>query len=100
MFTPRKFQAKQIAKVGGDLWGYLVGGREQADYYLGADGTPTEATAALHGRLWARLGLERLDRATFQRLAAGRHPRTGERLIKTSHVTRLDPVIGERVSAG
>jgi hypothetical protein len=88
VFTPRKFQAKQIARIGGDLWGYLVGGREQADYYLDEDGTPSEATAELHGRLWARLGLERLDRATFGRLAAGCHPLTGERLVKTSHVTR------------
>ena len=31
VFTPRKFQAKQLASIGGDLWGYLVGGREQAD---------------------------------------------------------------------
>jgi len=100
VFTPRKFQAKTVARIGGDLWGYLVGGREQADYYLGADGTPTEATAALHGRLWARLGLARLDRAAFQRLAAGCHPVTGQRLVKTSHITRLDPVTGTAVSAG
>jgi hypothetical protein len=60
VFVPRKFQAKQIARVGGDLWGYLRGGREQADYYLGPDGTPIEATAELHGRLWARLGLSGL----------------------------------------
>jgi hypothetical protein len=40
VFVPRKFQAKMVAKVGGDLWGYLTGGREQADYYLGVDGTP------------------------------------------------------------
>jgi conjugative relaxase-like TrwC/TraI family protein len=44
--------------------------------------------------------LARLDRATFGRLAAGRHPVTGERLVKTSHVTRLDSVTGERVAAG
>jgi conjugative relaxase-like TrwC/TraI family protein len=100
VFTPRKFQAKMVAKVGGDLWGYLVGGGEQTDYYLGVDGTPTEATAELHGRLWARLGLERLDRAAFGRLAAGCHPVTGERLIKTSHVTKLDPASGQRVAAG
>jgi conjugative relaxase-like TrwC/TraI family protein len=100
VFTPRKFHAKQLARIGGDLWGYLVGGQEQADYYLGPDGTPTEAAAELHGQLWTRLGLRRLDRATFQRLAAGRHPLTGQRLIKTSHVTRLDPATGQRIAAG
>ena len=76
-----------VAKVGGDLWGYLAGGREQADYYLGVDGTPCQAVAELHGRLWARLGVERLDRVAFGRLAAGCHPLTGRRLVKTSHVT-------------
>jgi conjugative relaxase-like TrwC/TraI family protein len=100
VFVPRKFQAKQIARVGGDLWGYLQGGREQADYYLAADGTPSEATAELHGRLWARLGLAKLDRVAFERLVAGCHPVTGQRLIKTSYVSRLDPVTGERVVAG
>jgi conjugative relaxase-like TrwC/TraI family protein len=100
MFTAKKFQAKQLASIGGDLWGYLRGGREQADYYLRADGTPTEAAADLYGRLWARLGVERLDRARFVRLAAGLNPLTGERLVKTSHVTRLDPSTGERISAG
>jgi conjugative relaxase-like TrwC/TraI family protein len=100
VFTPRKFQAKQLASIGGDLWGYLVGGREQADYYLRADGTPCEATAELHGQLWTRLGLERLDRAAFGRLAAGCHPVSGERLIKTSHLTKADPATGRRVSAG
>jgi hypothetical protein len=85
---------------GGDLWGYLQGGREQADYYLAADGTPSQATPELHGRLWARLGLERLDRVAFQRLAAGCHPVTGARLIKTSYVSRTDPVTGERVTGG
>jgi conjugative relaxase-like TrwC/TraI family protein len=100
VFVPRKFQAKQIARVGGDLWGYLAGGREQADYYLGTDGIPSEATAELHGRLWARLGLERLDRVGFERLAAGCHPLTSARLVKASHTTRTDPITGERVSAG
>jgi conjugative relaxase-like TrwC/TraI family protein len=100
VFVPRKFQAKLITGVGGDLWGYLVGGREQVDYYLAADGTPTEATAGLHGRLWARLGLERLDRVAFEHLAAGCHPLTGQRLIRTSHVSRLDPGSGELVTAG
>ena len=100
VFVPRKFQAKPVAGVAGDLWGYLVGGREQADYYLGADGTPAEATARLHGRLWARLGLARLDRVGFGRLAAGCHPVTGQRLIKTSHVTRSKSVTGQRVSTG
>lgn len=97
---PKKFQAKMVSSVGGDLWGYLQGGREQADYYLRDDGTPTEAAAELHGRLWARLGLDRLDRVGFERLAAGCHPVTGERLIRTSHVAKLDPVSGERVAAG
>jgi conjugative relaxase-like TrwC/TraI family protein len=100
VFTPRKFQAKQLASISGDLWGYLVGGREQADYYLGTDGIPSEAAAELHGRLWARLGLGRLDRVAFGRLAAGCHPVTGERLVKTSHVTKLEPATGQRVAAG
>jgi conjugative relaxase-like TrwC/TraI family protein len=100
VFTPRKFHAKQIASIGSDLWGYLVGGREQADYYLGADGTPTAAVAELYGRLWTRLGLERLDRAAFERLAAGLHPVTGERLIKTSHIAKVDPVTGQRAAVG
>jgi hypothetical protein len=100
VFVPRKFQARAVAKVGGDLWGYLAGGREQADYYLGADGTPCEAVAELHGRLWVRLGLARLDRVAFGRLAAGCHPLTGERLIKTSHITNLDPVTGVAVPRG
>jgi conjugative relaxase-like TrwC/TraI family protein len=100
MFVPRKFQARTVARFGGDLWGYLVGGREQADYYLGADGTPTEATAWLHGQLWARLGVARLDRVAVERLAAGCHPVTGQRLVKTSHVTRADPVTGQGGSRG
>jgi hypothetical protein len=90
VFVPRKFQARAVAKIGGDLWGYLAGGREQTDYYLGADGTPCEAVAELHGRLWARLGLARLDRVAFGRLTAGCHPLTGQRLVKTSHITNLD----------
>src|SRR4029453_11445150 len=77
VFVPRKFQAKPVAGVASDLWGYLVGGREQTDYYLGADGTPTEATARLHGRLWARRGLARLGRGGFGRLAGGPPPPAG-----------------------
>jgi conjugative relaxase-like TrwC/TraI family protein len=100
VFSPRKFQAKQLASISGDLWDYLAGGREQADYYLAADGTPSQATPELHGRLWARLGLERLDRVAFGRLAAGCHPVTGQRLIKPSHVSRTDPVTGQRVTGG
>jgi conjugative relaxase-like TrwC/TraI family protein len=100
VFVPRKFQATAIARVGGDLWGYLRGGHQQADYYLGADGTPTHAVAELHGRLWDRLGVERLDRVAFERLAAGCHPLTGARLIKTSHVTRHDPATGATVAEG
>ena len=49
MFVPRKFQAKQIARVGGDLWGYLAGGREQADYYLGTDGIPSRPLRSCTG---------------------------------------------------
>jgi conjugative relaxase-like TrwC/TraI family protein len=100
VFVPRKFQATAIARIGGDLWGYLQGGREQADYYLGADGAPTHAVAELHGRLWARLGVQRLDRVAFERLAAGCHPLTGQQLIKTSHVTRHDPTTGAPVAEG
>jgi conjugative relaxase-like TrwC/TraI family protein len=100
VFVPRKFHATAVARIGGDLWGYLRGGREQADYYLGADGTPSAADAELHGRLWARLGLQRLDREAFERLAAGLHPVTGQRLVKTSHVTRLDPATGTTVAEG
>jgi len=100
VFVPRKFQAKIVASVGGELWGYLVGGREQADYYLGADGSPCEAAAELHGRLWARLGVDSLDRAVFHRLAAGCHPLTGERLVKTSYVARRDLATGAAVSQG
>jgi conjugative relaxase-like TrwC/TraI family protein len=100
VFVPRKFQAKQLARLGGDLWGYLRGGQEQADYYLAADGAPTEAAAELHGQLWARLGVEHLDRMAFERLAAGCHPVTGKRLVKTSHVVKVDAVTGERVATG
>lgn len=100
MFAPKKFQAKLVTSVGGDLWRYLAGGREQADYYLGPDGTPSAAAAELHGRLWQRLGIDRLDRATFQRLAAGLHPLTGERLVKASHATRPNPATGAPVAHG
>ena len=100
VFVPRKFQATAVARIGGDLWGYLEGGREQADYYIGADGTPAAADAELHGQLWARLGVERLDRVAFERLAAGLHPVTGQRLVKTSHVTGLDPATGATVAEG
>ncbi len=100
VFVPRKFQATAVARIGGDLWGYLEGGREQADYYLGADGTPAAADAELHGQLWARLGVHGLDRVAFERLAAGLHPLTGARLVKTSHVTRGDPATGATVAEG
>jgi conjugative relaxase-like TrwC/TraI family protein len=100
VFVPRKVQARAVAVLGGSLWGYLAGGREQADYYLRPDGTPSEAAAELHGRLWARLGIDRLDRAGFQRLAAGLHPLTGERLVKASHATRTDPATGAAVAHG
>jgi len=98
VFVPRKFQATAVARIGGDLWGYLQGGREQADYYLAAAGTPAAADAELHGQLWARLGVERLDRVAFERLAAGLHPLTGQRLVKTSHVTSRDPVTGSTLT--
>jgi conjugative relaxase-like TrwC/TraI family protein len=94
--------AKAIARVGGiaALWGYLEGGREQVDYYLGADGTPTEALVELHGRLVGRLGLTGLDRLGFERLAAGCHPLTGVRLVKPSHAVELDRATGERRAVG
>jgi conjugative relaxase-like TrwC/TraI family protein len=79
---------------------YLAGGREHADYYLKPDGTPCQAAAELRGRLWARLGLDRLDRAAFQRLAAGLHPLTGERLVKASHATRIDLATGAPIARG
>jgi len=99
MFTPRKFDPVALGGPG-RLWGYLQGGRESADYYLGRDGIPTEARVELHGRLFARLGLEWLDRRAFERLAAGCHPLTGERLIKTSHALRRDRATGELVTRG
>ncbi len=99
MFTPRKLDPVALGGLG-RLWGYLQGGQESADYYLGRDGTPTEAYVELYGRLFARLGLERLDRRAFDRLAAGCHPLTGERLIKTSHALRRDRATGELVTRG
>ena len=45
MFSPRKLGAAAIATIGGDLWSYLDGGQERADYYLGTDGTPTRASS-------------------------------------------------------
>src|SRR6266545_7922155 len=93
VFSPRKFGAAAIATIGGDLFSYLDGGREQGDYYLGADGTPTHSHLELHGRLFQRLGITALDRAGFERLAAGHHPVTGGRLVQTSHIptASLDP---------
>ena len=46
-----------VAQVGGDLWGYLAGGREQADYYLGSAGTPPRrplscTASSGHGSAW------------------------------------------------
>src|SRR6266545_2233315 len=99
MFTPRKFDPVAVGGLG-RLWGYLQGGHEHADYYLARDGTPTQARVELHGRLFARLGLERLDRRAFERLAAGCQPLTGERLIKTSHALRRDRATGELVMRG
>ncbi len=78
VFTPRKLDPVALGGSG-RLWGYLQGGHETADYYLGRDGTPTHAAVELHGRLFARLGLDQLDRQAFERLAAGCHPLTGQR---------------------
>jgi conjugative relaxase-like TrwC/TraI family protein len=99
MFTPRKFDPVAVGGPG-RLWGYLQGGHERADYYLGRDGTPSEARVELHGRLLVRLGLERLDRQAFDRLAAGCHPLTGERLVKTSHALRRDPATRALITRG
>ncbi len=99
MFTPRKLSP--IALGGpGQLWGYLQGGQEYADYYLARDGTPTSAAVELHGKLFARLGLTQLDRQAFERLAAGCHPLTGERLVNTSYTIRRDRATGELVRRG
>jgi conjugative relaxase-like TrwC/TraI family protein len=54
----------------------------------------------VHGRLVERLGLTRLDRQGFERLAAGHHPVTGARLVKPSHTVKLDPATGERRAVG
>jgi conjugative relaxase-like TrwC/TraI family protein len=86
VFSPKKFSAAAIASIGGDLWGYLEGGHDHSDYYLAADGTPTSGRVELHGRLFDRLGVTKLDRVAFERLAAGCHPQTAERLVQTSHV--------------
>jgi conjugative relaxase-like TrwC/TraI family protein len=99
VFTPRKLNPVALGGPG-QLWGYLQGGTEQADYYLGRDGTPTEAAVELHGRLFTRLGLDQLDRRAFERLAAGCHPLTGERLVKTSHTLRHDHTTGELMVRG
>src|SRR6266545_4407298 len=99
MFTPRKLDPVALSGPG-RLWGYLQGGHEYADYYLARDGTPTEAAVELHGKLVARLGLDQLDRPAFERLAAGCHPLTGKRLIKTSHALRRDRATGELITRG
>jgi conjugative relaxase-like TrwC/TraI family protein len=99
MFTPRKLHPVALGGPG-QLWGYLQGGHQYADYYLARDGTPTQAAVELHGKLFARLGLDHLDRQAFERLAAGCHPLTGERLVKTSHALRRDRATGELVTRG
>jgi conjugative relaxase-like TrwC/TraI family protein len=76
--------ARKLTGAGG-LWAYLDhGGGEhdnhRAEYYLGGT-TPHE----VWGAGAARLGLDGLDRARFDRLAAGCHPDTGERLVQTQH---------------
>jgi hypothetical protein len=68
--------------------------------HIKPDGTPSAAAAELHGRLWQRLGIDRLDRIAFQRLASGLHPLTGERLVKASHAARIDPLSGAPVPCG
>jgi conjugative relaxase-like TrwC/TraI family protein len=99
VFTPRKLDPVALGGPG-QLWGYLQGGQEYADYYLGRDGTPTSAAVELHGRLFARLGIDHLDRRAFDRLAAGCHPLTGQRLIKTSHAQRRDRATGQLATRG
>jgi conjugative relaxase-like TrwC/TraI family protein len=99
MFTPRKLDPVALGGLG-RLWGYLQGGHQYADYYLARDGTPTQAAVELHGKLFARLSLGQLDRRAFERLAAGCHPLTGQRLIKTSHALRRDRATGELVTRG
>jgi conjugative relaxase-like TrwC/TraI family protein len=99
VFTPRKLDPVALGGPG-RLWGYLQGGHEYADYYLARDGTPTNAAVELHGKLFARLRVAHLDRRAFERLAAGCHPMTGERLIKTSHAPRRDRATGELVTRG
>jgi conjugative relaxase-like TrwC/TraI family protein len=99
MFTPRKLDPVALGGPG-QLWGYLQGGHEYADYYLARDGTPTSAAVELYGKLFARLGLTRLDRQAFERLAAGCHPLTGERLVKTSYAQHRDRTTGELVTRG
>ncbi len=99
MFTPRKLDPVALGGPG-RLWGYLQGGHEYADYYLARDGTPTQAQVELHGTLFARLGVDQFDRRAFERLAAGCHPLTGERLIKTSYALRRHRATGELVTRG
>ena len=99
MFTPRKLDPVALGGPG-RLWGYLQGGHQYADYYLARDGTPCEAQVELHGKLFARLGLDQLDRGAFERLAAGCHPLTGARLIKPSHALCRDRATGELVTRG
>src|SRR6266536_2926392 len=99
VFTPRKLDPVALGGPG-RLWGYLQGGHEHADYYLARDGTPTRAQVELHGKLFARLGLAQLDRRAFERLAAGCHPLTGERLVKPSHARCRDRATGELVTRG
>jgi conjugative relaxase-like TrwC/TraI family protein len=86
--------AKKLTRTGG-LWGYLEhggGDREHGpgEYYLG-QGRPHETW----GQGAGRLDLERLDAESFDRLAQGLHPATGERLIQTQaggHVPGVDMV--------
>jgi conjugative relaxase-like TrwC/TraI family protein len=99
VFTPRKLDPVALGGPG-QLWGYLQGGHQYADYYLARDGTPAHAAVELHGKLFARLGVDHLDRRAFERLAAGCHPLTGERLVKTSHTLRRDRTTAKLVTRG
>jgi conjugative relaxase-like TrwC/TraI family protein len=102
VFSPKKFSAAAIASIGGDLWGYLEGGQHHADYYLDPNSTPTSGRVELHGGLFERLGVTNLDREVFERLAAGCHPISGERLVQTSHVPTapIDPCSGRAIVKG
>ncbi|HYT25336.1 MAG TPA: MobF family relaxase, partial [Actinomycetota bacterium] len=83
--------ARKLTGAGG-LWAYLDhGGGEhddrRAEYYLGG-ATPHQ----VWGAGAERLGLDVLDRERFDRLAAGCHPETDERLVQTQQGTHIPGV--------